>query len=130
MSGLPPHPGQHAPPKPPLSLEDKNKRIATIGVVVSGLIVLGILAILALPNLYFLGGIEFPSRNFARAYLAIWAIAIYGGALIMPLVAMRLVRKHSLKLFPAVAVVSVPLMLQAIAFVLFIILGNHFGLTP
>ncbi len=85
-----------------------NSKYVLIGLVLA--VSIPIFLVAGIFNLYIFGGVAFPNDSFGDAYFAFWMVAVYGGAISMPLIAAGLVRARdigppdsSFTLLPAVS---------------------------
>ena len=67
------------------------------------------LAVAILPNLYLLGGINFPSESFSSIYWRVSVTVIYGGGLLIPPVTALLVKRADIRYLPIVILNAIPI---------------------
>ena len=86
-----------------------------------------ILVGLAYFNLITFGGIDFPNESFGIAYWRFWWLAVYGGAILVFVAALLLVKKRNIGYPLLLGLLSLPLVAQGIAFFLYFKLGERYG---
>lgn len=101
-----------------------NKYILVISIL---LINIFFLCVTILPNLYLLGGIDFPNDLVGSAYKYGFGALIYGGWIVMPLISGLLVRVRDIGFLPILLLNSIPYVAQLGAFIIYTVLGEVYG---
>lgn len=102
----------------------RNKTILVIGwLVLTGLWIVPSVLL----NLYIFGGIDFPSERFGSAYFGVGMFLLYGTAVVLPILALILVRGRDIGFRRLVTLLAVPVLIQAVGIAAYAVLTNRYG---
>ena len=82
-----------------------------------------------LVNLYIFGGINFPSDRFGSAYFVTGYLLAPATAILLPILALILVRKRDIGFGPVLAILAIPIIVQVGGFILYSVLTSRYGVV-